>query len=492
MIKPGDVFNREREWTALADFVSSPRPGAAIGLVYGRRRQGKTYLLQALAEVGEGFYFAALRQSSEQNMRRLADAYRDFTGSRARVSFATWEEALEALLALGAEAASPVPVVLDEFPYLLGGAPHLPSLLQALLSPRGPASVGWRTRLILCGSALSTMRGLLAGTAPLRGRAGLELVLHAFGYRDAAAYWGVDDDPDLALRLHALVGGTPAYLDMCGGTGPASGADLDAWAVRTLLNPASAMFREGHVLLAEEDANVDTAPYLGVLAAVSQGRTRRGEIAAAIGRPESALAHPLAVLTQARLVAPLVDALRQRRTTFHVVEPVLRLHQLVVLPHEERLSRHHAAGVWAAVEDTVAARIYGPHFEHLARTWCAEHASASTLGASTLTGTPGRVAPTELGCREHRSTHEVDIVVTGVRPQERDRILAIGEAKWRSRPSDVDQLERLEHLRDLLAPGSDVKLLLFSRTGFRARLKVAAAGRSDVELVDLHRLYTGD
>lgn len=57
---------------------------------------------------------------------------------------------------------------------------------------------------------MSVMGGLLAGSAPLRGRASLELVMQPFGYRDAARFWGADH-PRLAALLHAIVSGTPAY-----------------------------------------------------------------------------------------------------------------------------------------------------------------------------------------------------------------------------------------------------------------------------------------
>lgn len=487
MQKPGDVFDRDHEWGALADFVSSARAGASLGLVYGRRRQGKTYLLQALAEAAGGFYFAALRQAGELNLRRLAEAYRQFTGAPVPPALGSWEQALELLLALGRGATRPLPVVIDEFPYLLPAAPHLPSALQDLLSPRGPAVADWRTRLVLCGSALPTMRGLLAGTAPLRGRAALELVVHSFDYRDAAQYWGVGHDPDLAVRLHALVGGTPAYLDMSGGAGPGTSADLDGWVARTLLNPASAMFREGNVLLSEEDAIADMSLYHSVLAAISQGCHRRGEIAGAIGRPQTAVAHPLAVLSQARLIEVRPDALRDKRAVFAVAEPVLRLHHLVIAPNETRLDRHRGAEVWASLADTVSSKIYGPHFETIARTWCLEWAAPATLG-----GMPSAVAATEAACRTHRCTHEIDVVVTEARVGRRDRVVALGEAKWRLRPTGLDQLARLDHLRDLLGLDPGAKLLLFSRSGFAAELRSAAAVRDDVELVDLERLYRGE
>lgn len=479
MGKPTDVFDRDHEWAALERFVDSGTPGATLGLVYGRRRQGKTYLLEALVEERGGLYFAALRQSTAQNLDRLAAEYRRFVSSPAPISFASWQEALEALLALGAEVDQPVLVVLDEFPYLLDGAPELPSLLQALLSPRGRAARNLRVRLILCGSSWSIMRGLLGGSAPLRGRAELELQVHPFGYREAARYWSLDDHLDRAIRLHALVGGTPAYRGMAGGSPP--GADLDHWITERLLDPASAMFREGAVLVAEEETIKDPVGYLSILAAIAQGRTRRGEIAAAVGRSVGALAHPLSVLLETRLIMVDEDAYRQKRTTYHLAEPIIRLHQLIIEPNAGRLSRHAAAQVWAEAAETVAAQIEGPHFEEVARTWTNDYAEPGSLG-----GVPSRVARTVVACKEHRG-HEIDIVA-----RSRDgTTLAIGEAKWRSRKLDGSELVRLEHMRSLLPTAGDARLLLFARTGFDSFLIKTAASRPDVELVDLDRLYHG-
>ena len=48
--------------------------------------------------------------------------------------------------------------------------------MQNAFGPRRAEREQSRARLLLCGSALSFMGGLLAGGAPLRGRAGLELV----------------------------------------------------------------------------------------------------------------------------------------------------------------------------------------------------------------------------------------------------------------------------------------------------------------------------
>lgn len=80
--------------------------------------------------------------------------------------------------------------MLDEFPFLAKASPELPSLLQRALGPQG-CREGGPVRLLLCGSALSFMGNLLSGTALLRGRASLELVVPTLDCRMVGRFWGV-------------------------------------------------------------------------------------------------------------------------------------------------------------------------------------------------------------------------------------------------------------------------------------------------------------
>ncbi len=485
--KPSRLFARDTEWAELVDFVSSPAHGATLGLVYGRRRQGKTLLLELLSREMGGFLFAATQQTETMNLADLGAAYAAYRGLGAPVAFADWRQALAELLRLGEE--RQVPVIIDEFPYLTAATPALPSYLQQALSPLSHAKEHTRTRLILCGSALTTMAQLLGGGAPLRGRAVLELVVRPFGYREAAAFWGLGDQPELAFRVHALVGGTPAYLEMSGGSGPADPRSFDSWVVRRLLNPASAMFREGGLLLREEPTITDPSSYAAVLAAISAGRTRRGEIAAALGRPATAIAYPLSGLENIGLLERVDDALRSKRGEYRVSEPIVRLHQLIIARHEPELISGRGEQVWREQADTVASKIYGPHFEDLARSWCRDHADRRTLA-----GTPSSVLPATIACREHQQGHELDVVVAEKTSSGGSTIVAIGEAKGTTSSVGVHELARLDHLRQLL-PADRVsrppKLLLFARAGFTSDLMTAARHRDDVELVDLDRLYRG-
>lgn len=484
--KPDGLFGRDAEWRELTEFAASAEQGATLGLVYGRRRQGKTLLLESLALSMNGFMFAATQQSEAQNLADLGAAYAAHRGLRQPVVFRDYREALSELLRLGED--RPTTVIIDEFPYLVATTPALPSYLQQVLSPLGHARQHTKTRVILCGSAVTTMSQLLVGGAPLRGRARLELVVRPFGFREAAEFWEVAGNPELAFRVHALTGGTPAYKEMCGGAGPRSLDDFGQWVQRRLLNPASAMFREGGLLLREEPSISDPTSYAAALSAISAGSSRRSEIAAVLGRPSSAIGHLLTGLEDIGLIEHLDDALRDKRGAFRLAEPIVRLHQLITSRYEPELVAGRADQVWRRSAPTVDSKVFGPHFEDLARQWCLRYADEETLG-----GAPGAVRPTEIACREHREGHELDIVVTEDSGP-RSRISAIGEAKATSDRISVSQLRRLEHLRGLL-PSARVdqqpRLLLFSRSGFTPDLTNEARVRPDVDLIDLDRIYRG-
>lgn len=484
MERPADLFDREDEWRALTAFASDPSPGATLGVVSGRRRQGKSLLLEALCEASGGFYFAATDATVAESLRLLGEQIGRYVGAPGPLALASWEQAVDALLALGRD--RPVPVVLDEFPYLCRGAPELPSVIQKAYGPRRRERLGSRTRLVLCGSARSFMGRLLSGTAPLRGRAGLDLVVPTFDFRTAAAFWGIDD-PALAVRVHAIVGGTPAYRreyvrnDAPGGLG-----DFDDWVTRTVLDPSSPLFREARYLLAEGADIQDSALYHSVLAAVAEGHTTRGAIARFVGRRDDALRHPLDVLEDAGFLVRERDPLRQGRSFYRVAEPLVGFYHAVMRPEWAQLERSgRAAEVWARARERWSAAVLGPHFESLCRTWARDFASATTFG-----GTAIQVGSGVVNDARARHAHEVDVVVMG----DSSAVRCLGEAKWGQRMG-TDDLERLVRIRSLLAGRDTIDvsrtvLACFGAAGFTDGLRrVAESG--GVLLVDLERLYRG-
>jgi len=487
--KPDDMFDRDVEWMELAAFAGDQRPGATLGVVSGRRRQGKTFLLRALCEATRGFYFAADEATDGESLHQIGAALGAYLKLPSALRFESWHGVFDALLALGTD--RPVTVVIDEFPYLARANPGLPSILQNALAPRRAEREGSRSRLLLCGSAMTFMGTLLAGNAPLRGRAGLELVVPTLDYQLAAQFWGVTD-PVLAVKVHAVVGGTPAYRrEFARDDTPADAGDFDAWIQRTVLNPASPLFREARYLLAAESELHDLGLYHSVLAAIAAGNTTRGAIGIYTGRKSGDLAHPLNVLMDCGLVHRRPDAFRDNQSTYEIAEPLITFYHAVMRPIWSDLAHTRVPErLWARSESRFTANVLGPHFEQLCRHWARYFAPEDIAG-----GFPARVETGSVNDPGNKKTRQVDVAVFGAGDDDREALLAIGEAKWHE-TMGLGHLERLRHTRGLLTArgrrgAAAARLLCFSGAGFSPELADEAARSGDIRLLTPADLYTG-
>ncbi len=442
-------------------------------------------LLQSLTEQAGGFFFEAVEGQAVEQLRLLGGALAEHMGLPAALELPDWSTALDVLLELAGERS--LPVVLDEFSYLVTASPSLPSLLQAALSPARHRARP--TRLVVCGSAVSLMSGLLTADAPLRGRAGLELIVHSFPYRTAAAFWGLEQDPMVAFSVFAVLGGTPAYArEFVRDDAPADQLDFERWLADRVLDPASPLFREGRTLLAEDPelATVrDRSLYHSVLAAVASGNRTTSRIASYVRRSSDQLAHPLAVLVEAGFLDRAEDPLRRGRPQYRVAEPIVRFHHAVMRPRWAALQRRVID--WPRIRATLRAQILGPAFEEVCRTWTEQHAAPSTLG-----GEVELVGHTVVADPAARTRHEVDVVVVGTASDGTHGVLAVGEAKVGEiiTARHVDRLRRVrERLGTRAVPGC--RLLCFSAAGFAPDLLAGDLATAAV-LVDLERLYRGE
>jgi hypothetical protein len=482
--KPAHVFDRVREWQGLVEFASYDRAGATLGVVSGRRRQGKSFLLQALAREMGGLYFGAIEATEAESLRYFTSAVARYGREPLDTPVTDWDTAIP--LMFRQFRGRPLPVIIDEFPYLSKVSPALPSIIQRELGPGGSGRES-AARLLLCGSAMSVMGGLLAGHAPLRGRAGLELVVQPFGFRDAADFWEITD-PRLAALVHSILGGTPAYrYEFTQGDKPADVADFGPWVIRAVLNPQRPLFREARYLLAEESEIRDPAIYHSVLAAIATGNTTNGGIANFIGRKSSDITHSLNVLEDCGLIAREPDLFRHGRVTYRIVEPLITFYEGLMRRRWSELENYEAETVWDSMRPTFQAQIAGPHFEALCRDF------ARIAGKDVYGGLPAEVGRGVIRDPVGRNQIEADVVVLA--PQESDqprRILSLGEAKW-GEVMGVGHFQRLARARDLLArkgyDTADTRLTCYSGTGFNDELRETSARDPRTQLIDLDRLY---
>ena len=483
------MVGRETEWARLSEFVESGETNATLGIVWGRRRTGKTFLLATIAEQTAGFYYEAIRGSSAEALRELGDRIGAHQGAAAPLALDGWPAAVDALLALGAERETVV--VLDEYPYLLEHTPELDSIVQRAFGPRSVARTGSRTRLILCGSAMTVMRQMLGGTAPLRGRAGMDLRVSAFDFRVSRQLYEIEDRR-AAFRTYAVIGGVAAYArEMVEGDLPSGGRDFDRWVCRRVLSPSAPLFHEVELLLSEDPTTTRARKinlYHATLAGIATGHHAHGKLANYVKVSGASLAPIIEALVSAGLVERVLDPIRDNRPTYEPADPLIRFHYAVIRRQRSRLARHDAdrGRIWRHLLPTFESQVLGPCFETAARYWTAQFAAPETLGAE-----PDHVGPTVLMLPDG-GERQLDVVVSrddGGPASERP-VLSIGEAKAGERVSQR-HLVRLEEARAALgARAADATLLLFG-VEFTPALISTAANRGDVELIDLDRLYHG-
>jgi len=319
-------IGRERELRVLDELCDSGKP--ELFVLYGRRRVGKTELLQRFCEGRRAVYFLAAQVRDRDNLRGFREALRACLDDPLveSVEFADWSSAL----AFAAERAGDerLVIVLDEFPYLCEANKGLPSLLQQFWDQRGKRS---SLMLVLCGSQVSFMeREVLAERSPLFGRRTGQRRLQPLLPAETLEFfprWSLHD----RILAYAILGGMPAYLRRFD-----DGLDLDGNLLREVLRPEGYLFDEVQFLLRSELSSPTT--YNSLLSAVAGGARRLGDIALTVGVDSTTANKYLHVLRELGLVErsiPLTDPdpLRSRRGSYHIADRFIAFHFRHLQPH---------------------------------------------------------------------------------------------------------------------------------------------------------------
>ena len=153
--------DRTDETQRLKEALS--RDESSLIVVYGRRRLGKSTLIQRVL-TGNDVYFLADRSESRHQRALLAKVTAQILPDFDKVVYPDWESLFREA---NHRAERRFTLCLDEFPYLVEQSPELPSVLQKLIDEKN-----LMYNLVLCGSSQTMMYGLfLDSTAPLYGRA---------------------------------------------------------------------------------------------------------------------------------------------------------------------------------------------------------------------------------------------------------------------------------------------------------------------------------
>jgi hypothetical protein len=287
-----------------------------MGLVWGRRRVGKTALLQRFGTGKRMVFHTAAGRPADDELRLLSafthatigpQPFRDLTAN----PFRDWDDVFDVLAA--AAEREPLLLVLDELPELLDASPELAGVVRAAWDRvRGRTNL----RILLAGSAIRTMEGIQEERSPLYGRLELTLLLAPFLPHEAAEMLPRLAPPDRAL-VWGIVGGIPLYLEWWD-----ERASVRANLERLVCTPGGLLLSAGELTLAADIDAGDLARQ--VLYAIAGGRTKHNEIADAVrADPTRVLERLVRLGIIERLVPVTAEPRRTRLRLYRIVDNFL-------------------------------------------------------------------------------------------------------------------------------------------------------------------------
>lgn len=481
--RPG-LVDRESEKQSLLRLAD--REGPRLALLYGRRRVGKTFLLDRTWENGNVFYFLAADSTSAMNRM---DLVRDLGAWSERDldpdEYPTWRTVFRLFAELARQ--GPLVVILDEFQYLLGGDDDAASQLVAVWDREVRALP---LTLILCGSEVSMMERLQGADQPLYGRLDWSHWLRPFDYFDAGMMV-LDRGSREAAQVYGVFGGTPQCLASI-----EEGESLADAVCRTMLAPGGPVRMQLENIIEQEKGIRIPAEYRAVLAAVARGRSRRNEIATTsglAGRPGVAR-RILERLEDLGLIwrEQNFESAANAPYRYRVCDNALRFWYRFVDPNRSALETGNLREVWDSRIEPQLGTYMGRVFETICREgferW---HRQWGLAGAIEWARWEGQ--------DRNRRSIEIDIAARLL-----DGQLLTGEVKWSSSlvglPIHTQHLRKLEALavsgqgwaRDALADVESALYVYFSAAGFEDELLRLAGGDERVFLFDLGDLYPSE
>ena len=454
-------IGRERELNALDNLYKSDKFEFAV--IYGRRRVGKTALINQFISDKKAIYFMGVESNAKQNLENFSKSIMEFAnGIETESSFLSFQAAFEYVFKLAEK--ERIILAIDEYPYVARSSESLASTLQLLIDKYKDTS---KLMLILCGSSMSYMEDhVLAYKAPLYGRRTAQIKLLPFDFEETCECLQGMSDEDKAL-IYGIAGGTPQYLLQM-----SSKLSVEDNIKNTYLNPTSFLYEEPTNLLKQEVR--EPATYTAIITAIATGSSRMSEISSKVGEDTNVCTRYLKNLINLGIVqkeTPYGEK-ASRRTIYSIEDNMFRFWYRFVLDNNSLIVRGAADLVYKRIEPQLSDYM-GKVFEEICKQY---------LWKQLLSGN----CPVEFKSLgrwwgndpKEKSQAEIDIM------GEQDKNTALfAECKWTNEKVDLSVLETLIKHSELFHYKTKY-YYLFSKSGFTKGCIDKANEMGNVNLVE--------
>ncbi|QTA38467.1 ATP-binding protein [Thermosipho ferrireducens] len=445
-------INRDKEKNFLRRKLSSKR--SELLIIYGRRRVGKTFLLEHV--IKNGLFFTADLSGSVPLMNRFLNEIKELINLPESLKINSWEEFFSFLdMAINTRKINTV--VIDEFQYIPYKDDSFLSIFQRWWDKNFSKK---DVKFILCGSYSGMIEKIaLSQNSPIYGRRTGQYKILPMNFEDSVKFFNFDSKQDYVLA-YSVTDGVPLYLlEFSKYTN-----FFDALKEK-ILTPGEFLVEEGKFLTLEEFKK-DPSNYFSILTAIANGKTTPNEIANESGMEYKSIGTYLSRLLELELIKkeqPFSLKKAKKKAFYYINDEYLRFYFRYIYPHQEMIYRGLGSKLLEKIKTTLSQHVSFT-FEKISKQYFEKHTGIEKAG------------------RWWGAGNEIDIV--GVK----DNTLYVGECKWTNKKIDGKILNSLKRkipylLKDLEYEPVKIIYYLFSKNGFEG-LKES----DDVKLITLDNI----
>jgi AAA+ ATPase superfamily predicted ATPase len=435
-------------------------------VMYGRRRVGKTTLMNEFCKNKQHIFFVAQEHNDKMSLESFSQRIFNFFGLKNMpTSFETWEKAFLFLSSNAKE--QKIVVILDEFPYIVNSNKSVPSILQNLIDHHLKDT---KLFFIICGSSMSFMeKEVLSYRSPLYGRRTAQMLIEPFGYHDVCTNYFKKYSSEDRLIAYGILGGVPQYLQKFKDT-DSIGDNIK----NVMLRKSSFLLEEPQILLKQELR--EPALYNSIIEVIAKGASKLNEISTGIKEENDKCAKYIKTLIELDIIKkeiPFGENESSRKSLYSIKDNMFIFWYRFVFENMSLIEQGLTDYLFDEKIEPQINHYMGLIFENV----CMQFLKLKNVKRELpfVFEKIGRWWGTN---NITRSQEEVDIVVAG------GTNMIIGECKWRNEKTDIQVLNRLIEKGNLFRT-FEKYYALFSKRGFKDELINFAQNSENILLYSL-------
>ncbi len=463
---------REKEMQTLIQMAESNK--FEFMVIYGRRRVGKTELLNQLAKKYKTLFYSAQEKNDAMNLLSFSERTAEYYHLGKGFYFSSWENAFEFI---GNQEEERLILIIDEFPFIALENPTIMSILEHIIDHNWSKK---NIKLILCGSSISFMeKEVLSSKSPLYGRRTGSMEIKPFDYYDASLFTE-NLSAETKAYIYGIFGGIPKYLELY---------DADDTLKKNIesqiLKNTSYLFEEPTYLLKTELREISV--YNSILEALANGNAKISEIANQIHEENTKTSKYINVLNQLRITEKIVPATEEiaqsKKTLYQFQDNFFHFWYRFVFPHKQEIELFGEEIGYQFIENNLN-QYMGSIFEKM----CMEYL-IRLVKKGQLSFIPQHIGkwwganPYRKNEKGYPMQDDIDILMYN-----KDYCL-LGECKFKNENFKVEDFMILTERAKMFH--QEHKLYyLFSKKGFDKKLIQIADENTHVHLITLDNLYS--